>query len=248
MVLLHGQPGTAAVWCGVVAALGGRVTSMVPDRIGYGRTGGAAGDFADNAAAVAALVAEAALGPAVLVGHSWGGGVALATAIEAPASVAGLVLVASVSPTVAASGADRLLAWPALGEAVALATVGATTSVIGSSPSRRWLVPRIPGPLGAYLRSVPAGRPPWRAFLVEQRAYVTSLPGLAPYLGDIDVPTIVLTGTQDRTVPPSTGAALADAIPAATLVELPGVGHLVPFRAPGPIAAAIHQVVGGRPA
>src|SRR5262245_62488702 len=56
---------------------------------------------------------------ALLVGHSYGGGVALAAARLAPERVAGLVLLASVGPG-CLTGADRPLAAPVSGELCAL--------------------------------------------------------------------------------------------------------------------------------
>jgi pimeloyl-ACP methyl ester carboxylesterase len=44
----------------------------------------------------------------------------------------------------------------------------------------------------------------------------------------ITAPTLVLHGTDDPLFPLAHGRALADAIPDATFVEMPGVGHEVP--------------------
>src|ERR1700674_4915971 len=95
-VLLHGQPGDRHDWDDVVASLNGRLRALVPDRPGYGATGGPAGGFADNAAAVLHLLDARGVASAVVVGHSWGGGVALDLAIRQPDRVGALVLVASV--------------------------------------------------------------------------------------------------------------------------------------------------------
>ena len=57
---------------------------------------------------------------AVLVGHSYGGGVALSVAALAPERVEALVLLASVGPG-CLTGWDRLLAAPVAGEVCALA-------------------------------------------------------------------------------------------------------------------------------
>src|SRR4030067_923341 len=44
-------------------------------------------------------------------------------------------------------------------------------------------------------------------------------------LGDIDAPTLVITGDGDRVVPPENSRRLAQAIPGAKLVILPGAPH-----------------------
>ncbi|SVC42229.1 uncharacterized protein METZ01_LOCUS295083 [marine metagenome] len=47
-----------------------------------------------------------------------------------------------------------------------------------------------------------------------------------PYLGRIDVPTLVLVGQHDRVCPPSDSRILANGIPGAAYVEVPDTGHL----------------------
>ena len=42
VVLLHGQPGGRHDWDHVVASLDGRLRLLIPDRLGYGATGGRA--------------------------------------------------------------------------------------------------------------------------------------------------------------------------------------------------------------
>jgi pimeloyl-ACP methyl ester carboxylesterase len=44
-------------------------------------------------------------------------------------------------------------------------------------------------------------------------------------LGNLDVPTLIITGTEDLLVPKENAYLLAAAIPAAELVEIPGAGH-----------------------
>ena len=56
MVLLHGQPGSADDWDHVIPLIEGDFTVVVPDRLGYGRTGGEAGGYAANADALAGLL------------------------------------------------------------------------------------------------------------------------------------------------------------------------------------------------
>ncbi len=266
VVLLHGQPGTSADWTGVVPLLAERFRVLAPDRPGYGLTGGRATDFAGNATAVAALLEELDAGPAVVVGHSWAGGAAIHLAASAPDRVAGLVLAASVGPD-PPSAVDRALALPPIGKVAAAVAVGGPAQVLLTPPVRRRLPPGRRAALEALLgrplsspdlRAEPNHAEPhhaephhaerraavWRSFAAEQRAYVRDAPGLAVVARCVRCPVTILAGSQDRFVPPETARRLAAALPAASveLVELPGLGHLLPQDAPGEIAAAVAGV------
>jgi pimeloyl-ACP methyl ester carboxylesterase len=84
----------------------------------------------------------------------------------------------------------------------------------------------------------------WRSFLTEQRALLVETPVLAAGLGSIHMPTVVVVGEHDRNVTPLAAAALAEAIPGARLVTLPGVGHLLPQQAPVDLARIVAEVAG----
>ena len=47
-------------------------------------------------------------------------------------------------------------------------------------------------------------------------------------LGTISLPTLVIHGTEDPIVPFDHGQAIADSIPGAVLLTMPGVGHFLP--------------------
>jgi 3-oxoadipate enol-lactonase len=68
-----------------------------------------------NARAVLDDLDSRGIARAVLVGHSYGGGVALSAASLAPSRVTAVVLLASVGPG-CVTGWDRLLAAPGAGE------------------------------------------------------------------------------------------------------------------------------------
>ena len=101
VILIHGRPGTAYDWLPLpeqLVAAGYRVTRY--DRIGYGHSSrrpvGGAYDFEVNAEELLMLLNALSIERAILVGWSYGGGVAQVAARLAPERVAGLLLVASV--------------------------------------------------------------------------------------------------------------------------------------------------------
>jgi pimeloyl-ACP methyl ester carboxylesterase len=245
VVLLHGQPGTAADWAPVARLLRSSHTVVVPDRLGYGRTGGPAGGFKANADAVLRLLDGLAVERAVVVGHSWGGGVALALVEDRPDRVAGAVLLATVVPDEPIGRLDRLLAVPAVGSAVTAVALGLAGRAL-TLPRVRQAVERMlrgttEDGLLAVAESWRQGES-WRSFVVEQRALVEELGRLGPGLAGIALPVIIMTGSADRIVPPSAGGRLAAAIPGAELIRLEGAGHLLTHERPEEVAAAVARL------
>src|SRR6266704_3763184 len=119
LVLLHGQPGSAADWHQVAGRLPAQFHAVAADRPGYGSSQLPAGGFAANARAVIDDLDVRGVKRAVLVGHSYGGGVALSAASLAPDRVAAVILLASVGPG-CANIWDKVLAAPATGPLCAL--------------------------------------------------------------------------------------------------------------------------------
>ena len=119
LVLLHGQPGSAADWQQVTGRLPAQLHAVAADRPGYGSSPIAAGGFAANARAVLDDLDSRGIQRVVLVGHSYGGGVALSAASCAPHRVEAIVLLASVGPG-CVNAWDKLLAAPGAGPLCAL--------------------------------------------------------------------------------------------------------------------------------
>src|SRR5262249_22722435 len=112
--LLHGQPGLGADWHQVIAELPDNVEVIAPDRPGHGSSTRPGGGLEINAAAVIAELDARGIDRAVLIGHSYGGGVALRVAATAPDRGGGFVLAASVGPG-CLNVLDPVLAAPVAG-------------------------------------------------------------------------------------------------------------------------------------
>lgn len=250
VVLLHGQPGSRADWDPVASLLSSDFRVIVPDRPGYGDTGGRARGIAGNADAVARLLDRLEIDRATVVGHSWGGAPALAFANRHPERVHGLVLVSSVAPSEPIGRFDRFLALPVLGPITSLFGFRVMARALGVGHLRRAIQRRMNGTtdeiLAALAESWRTGDV-WRSFVVEQRALRDELPALGDAVGTIGARTAVVVGDADRVVPPSAGEALAGAIPRARLVTLEGAGHLLPQEDPERLAAVIADVARGGP-
>ena len=239
VVLLHGQPGGARDWDLVLPLLDG-VSVLAPDRPGYDGT--PARGFLGNARAVVDLLDQHSVERAVICGYSWGGGVALATALLAPSRVAGLTLVGSVGVRDAFTFGDRVLAVPLVhwifealmrlgGRRLAGLSSRTTGSVLGPEEER----------VAEDLQGARRG-PVWRSFHREQQALVRETTQIERRLGRIAVPAVLLGGTRDTAVSLLAVRSLASALPDSVVYEV-DAGHLMTLEAPQAIADAIRETV-----
>jgi pimeloyl-ACP methyl ester carboxylesterase len=60
-----------------------------------------------------------------------------------------------------------------------------------------------------------------------------------------DAPALVMVGAEDSLTPLEQARAMADALPNATLVELPAAGHLSAVETPDAFAAALAEFAAG---
>jgi pimeloyl-ACP methyl ester carboxylesterase len=237
VLLLHGQPGSGADWAGVERELRPRFTVMAPDRPGYGVSPLPAGGFDHNARAMVALLDEVGVERAVVAGHSWGAGVALAMAEHNPERVSALTLVCPVTPGDTFGRIDRALADRRAGPVLARAGFLGAGVALARPRLRRRIEGFLPGSDLSHwpdlARDWRRGRA-WRSFWVEQRALLDDLPTLtAP-----KVPSTVVVGSRDHVTSPEAGRRFA-AEAGARLVEVAGAGHLLPMQRPQAVAAAI---------
>lgn len=214
------------------------------DRPGYGSCRLPAGGFAVNAQAVIDDLDCAGIDRAVLVGHSYGGGVALTAAALAPHRVEALVLLATVGPG-CLNGWDALLAAPVAGPICSLFAWRLTpwfarAMMRGLARKRgkdfvrhqyvNWYA-------WGYARRDHG--PLWRTFLTEQRAMSSEAEGLALIAPSVHVPVLLVADPGDTLVPIRVARELELLLPDARLSTVDGPGHHLPLRAPSTVAEAI---------
>jgi len=97
IVLIHGITSSSATWERVAPSLAQRHTVLAPDLLGHGASAKPRGDYSMGAFAsgVRDLVVALELGPATIVGHSLGGGVAMQFVYQFPERAQRLALVSS---------------------------------------------------------------------------------------------------------------------------------------------------------
>jgi len=233
-LLLHGIGGRAALWAPSVVALAPRPV-IAMDMPGYDGSQPALTSFAELADAAVALYE----GQADVVGHSLGGMIALEIALRHPGRVRRLVIIAS-SPAFGSRD-------PAFREAFLAARQKPLDEGLCMAGVAEALVPAMLGP-AADLAAAPAAIAAMAS--VNEAAYRTTLSLLTSFdrradLPRVTQPTLLIAGEADGTAPPRGMARMAEFLPNARLLVIPGVGHLLPLEAPGAFHRALLDFLEG---
>jgi pimeloyl-ACP methyl ester carboxylesterase len=248
LMLLHGQPGAGSDWDAVVRALPPRLRGVALDRPGYRSSPHPPGTFADNARWLLAELDSSDIDTAVLVGHSYGGGVALTAAAMAPRRITGLVLVSSVGPG-CLDGWDALLAAPVAGPICALSAWWLTPWFARRRLARIERIRNRPLEPDEHLSWEIWGNARhehgamWRTFLNEQRELVRGLERLDTLLDAVTAPTLIIADPADKMIPLHTARTLAERLPHSELVLSDQGGHHLPRRMPVFLADEITRFV-----
>jgi 3-oxoadipate enol-lactonase len=231
IVLVNSLGCDMRIWDGVVARLAEEARVLRYDKRGHGlSTLGAGGASIErHAADLAALIERRGGGPALVVGLSIGGIIAMALALTRPDLAAGLAL-CDTAPRIGTPDryAERLRRIVAGG----MGAIVEEQMTRWFSPGFRARRPEVVALMGAML-----ARQPVDGYAASVEALRDTDLGWA--LGAIRVPVLCLTGAADASTPPATLRALADSLPDARYVEIDGAGHLPCVEAPEATAAAL---------
>jgi len=237
VVLLHGLGDSSAGWLFVEPELvkaGHRVLAW--DALGAGRSDKPAGRLYGIEAHVERLeklLDAQGVRKAAIVGHSFGGSVALCFAQRNPDRVRALCLIDPAAYREGATGGRWFWKTPLLAEIV-----------LGILPSRtlvRYALKlnfhdraKITSELeGVYLREARRERA-IAAFIAQERQLVPDDPEKWEQgHRTIRAPTLILWGKEDKLVPAAQGERLAKDVAGARLVVLDAVGHSPHLEAPG---------------
>ncbi len=237
VVLVHGSAGGLDSWAPIVPFLADQFELWVYARRGYQPSDGCRHPktYPDDAADLHAVVAAAG-GAAHLVGGSYGGTVALHAAAADSTPLRSLTL---FEPPLFAAGSAMA---PVLDDYRRLLAAGQVTAAAQVFAEK---VARAPAPVLAALAAA-AGDPDATA-AAEAVGCLHDLEAMAGDTTDVQrwrsiaVPVLLLQGDQTWAPVPATVDALADALPTAARVVLPGQSHFAPHAAPQMFATALRE-------
>ncbi len=252
LVMIHGLMGSSRnLTYALSAQLRAHFRVISVDRPGSGystRHPGTAADLPAQARQIAAFINTLGLDQPLVLGHSLGGAIALALALDYPHAVRGLILVAPLTHP------QRMLPWVFLSLAVRPAWL------------RRWLAHTLTLPIGvltkgAVVKGVFAPDPAPADFatrgggLLGMRPanfYAASteinqvndhLPGMVKRYPQLTLPIGLIYGANDKVLDfQQHGQALASLVPGLKLQVVEGRGHMLPITAPERVAAVVEQV------
>ncbi|MDO8185224.1 alpha/beta hydrolase [Conexibacter sp. JD483] len=251
VLLLHGLPGTAEDLEQVAKLLPAYRTIAV-DRPGYGFSSGGHHDVDAQLDTLTALLDRERIDQAIVVGHSYGGTLALALAERAPERVRALVLVDAAAAGDSTAAADR--AQARFVQALSLPLVQPLSDLVFGSAVRKLSAQQgarnafAPDPVDpAYehrLLSETMRHEDLDAYAGELLKLDDTIDVVDAGLARVNAPAVVIQARDDGLVAPAVGARLARGLPRARLVTVPG-GHMVPLVHPAVVAEAVRACAAG---
>lgn len=262
IVLVHGLGGSHLNWDLFAPLLRPHARVLALDLPGFGLSepGHRLATVGNNVTVLDRFVREVAGGPVVLVGNSMGGMISLLHTSTSPDTVTGLVLVDPAIP-----GPRRKLDARVAANFAAFALPGVGERFLAARRRRKGARATVLETLemcGVDVDAVPAHLIDRSVAMVDQRqdvagmdrAFLTAARSLLLLLADprrlrqamasIDVPVLLVHGTQDRLVQVAAAREASQRHPDWRYLELPHVGHVPQLQVPETLAAEVIDWLG----
>jgi pimeloyl-ACP methyl ester carboxylesterase len=252
VVLIHGMLNSSSHWHAVARNLVTHHTVIAPDLIGHGDSAAPRGDYSlgAHAASIRDLLAAIGVERATIVGHSLGGGVAMQFFYQFPQRVERLALVSSGGLGREVGPMLRTAALPGMSGLLAMTIHPRLLGALWQGGAR--LRARGIG-TGAYLQAIARALRPLenegarQAFLQTLRS-VIDVRGQRVSATDRlylleTMPTLIVWGERDNTIPLEHGLAAHRAIPGSRFVTLPKAAHFPNLEDPDGLSAALLEFI-----
>jgi pimeloyl-ACP methyl ester carboxylesterase len=252
VVLVHGMLNSSSHWHAVARSLSHDYTVIAPDLIGHGDSAAPRGDYSlgAHAASIRDLLAAIGVDRATMVGHSLGGGVAMQFFYQFPQRVERLVLISSgglgheVSP---------MLRTAALPGTSALLSLTINPRLIGGLWRLGEELERRGVRAGPYVQALARALRPLQT-AEAQSAFLHTLRSVIDVRGQRvsatdrlylleALPTMIVWGERDNTIPIRHGRAAHAAIPGSTLRTIPGVAHFPHLEDPHALSHVLREFI-----
>jgi pimeloyl-ACP methyl ester carboxylesterase len=239
VVFLHGYPLSHVMWEALLPHLPRDCRAILLDLPGYGlaQEEPVPVTLEGFAQSVYRSLSGRVDPPSVIIGHSFGGYIALELYREHPELFAGLVLADTRSEADTQEAREKRLATirrleetgqPLEVEATAKGLLAPATWASG-------------GTVPTLVKDIIRAAPP--ATVIASLRAIAGRPDLSPILPTISVPTVVIWGEEDGLIPPAQSRSMVPKLPKATGVGIAGAGHLPALEAPERFVEALEPVL-----
>jgi pimeloyl-ACP methyl ester carboxylesterase len=245
LVLVHGSPGEGRAWARVMKHLPPDMRVLTPDLPGYGASEPLSSRTVERTEAMASAIGELikdGAGPCWLCGHSYGGNVALHTALLHRERVQGLVLIEPVFMRALELAGERetLAETHALFTTYLLRLDSAAPGAIGLMIDF-WLgsgaYEKLPPPTREFLDGAAAkNAQDIRASFAETVS--------AAQLASFDRPVVIACGEVSNPVAQTIATSLARLLPQAQVQSIPAATHNMLDSHPREVAGLINRLCG----
>ena len=238
LLMLHGFLGSGTNWLPLMERLHAQFRCISLDLLGFGASAKPAirYDIAKEVAFVRQVVEALHLDPCYVVGHSFGGWVASAYALQYPSAVKGLFLAApaGIRDDSFAGRYDHLrpLLWPTPIVDWALAIAKPLVQLAGQNKALEMIY---------WARRELNAQPAARSFLVDRIRPEDAIDTVEAEIHRLQVPTLVMTGDRDETIPLWHSQTYAREIANAQLAILANADHALPQNHSSEMADLITQ-------
>ncbi len=246
LVLISGIGYSLWQWHRMVPFLERRFRVIVLDNRGVGQSDKPAGPYSAQmlAADTAGLLDALDIESAIVMGHSMGGFIAQAMALDFPPKVAKLILCSTnfggphavpITPE-----AMRVLS-DVTGDPLTRFKNGLNVS---TAPGWAEKNPQVLEEWIQWRLAHPVDPPPYQAQLAIGLSLIPEAAAFESKLPRIKIPTLILFGVHDKVVPPENADLLAKQITNSKTVVFPDAGHFFPIEIPEAAARAVVEFAG----